>query len=281
MILNGNGLRIGVSGATGLIGRALSKTVYQEGYDLTSFSRRVSLDYYGIHDIKQLSLCDKFVHLGEPANIRSYNSFYNHPQGTLTDILKNLIEVFGSNLIYASSGAVYGTSSSDFHSVNDPTYGLDPYTILKLKHEQMVLASGGRVLRLSNIFGPMMSQETVIPRLARQIKENLPIQLQQNAIRDYLYVEDATRAISLTLVKETPSIMNIGTGVGRDIVQLVGDIAQVLEIKDFRIVRGTEEPIMNCNILSATETLSALDWHPNLDFKSHISRTLFVEKQRK
>jgi nucleoside-diphosphate-sugar epimerase len=278
MILNGSGVRIGVSGATGLIGRALSKALYQEGFEVIKFSRRVSLDYYGIRDTKQLSLCNKFVHLGEPANIRIYNSFYNGPPVILTDNLKNLIEVFGSNLIYASSGAVYGTSSRGLHPVHDPTYGLDPYTTLKLMHEQMVLASGGRVLRFSNIFGPMMSEETVIPRLSQQIGGNLPIQLHQNAIRDYLYVDDAVRAISLTLVKETPSIMNIGTGIGRDIINLVKDIAQVLEIKDYSIVSDSGKPIMNCNVLSVTGTINALGWHPSLDFKNQISRTLFVEK---
>lgn len=279
--MNGDDLRIGVSGASGLIGRAFSKEIHQEGHDVISFSRRVGPEYSGISDMELLTSCDKFVHLGEPANIHSYNSLSNKPQRALTDTLQDLIKLFGSELIYASSGAVYGISSKESHSVLDPTYGLDPYTTMKLAHEQMVLESGGRVLRLSNIFGPGMSNETAIPRLARQIKDNYPIQLQQNAIRDYLYVEEAARAISSVLERETPPIMNIGTGIGRDIAQLVGDIAQVLEIEDFNLVSEVSEPVTNCLILSIDETVRILDWHPSSDFENQIRRTLFVEKQEK
>jgi nucleoside-diphosphate-sugar epimerase len=192
-----------------------------------------------------------------------------------------LIDVFGSSLTYASSGAVYGTSTQTLHSVRDPTFGLDPYTTLKLIHEEMVLDTGGRVLRFSNIFGPTMSEDTVIAKLSQQIRGNLQIPLQQNAVRDYLFVEEAVRAISLTLAKKTPPILNIATGLGRDVNQLVGEIAQVLEIRELRIVREAERQPINCNVLSITETKNVLGWHPSLDFKNQIRRTLFVEKQEK
>lgn len=270
-----------MSGATGLLGRALSKVLRREGNEVTRFSRQVRPGYYSISDNQQLSLCEKFVHLGEPANISSYSLPGYQNSRTLSINLKHLIDVFGSSLTYASSGAVYGTSTQTLHSVRDPTFGLDPYTTLKLIHEEMVLDTGGGVLRFSNIFGPTMSEDTVIAKLSQQIRGNLQIPLQQNAVRDYLFVEEAVRAISLTLAKKTPPILNIATGLGRDVNQLVGEIAQVLEIRELRIVREAERQPINCNVLSITETKNVLGWHPSLDFKNQIRRTLFVEKQEK
>jgi nucleoside-diphosphate-sugar epimerase len=75
--------------------------------------------------------------------------------------------------------------------------------------------------------------------------------------------------------------MNIATGLGRDVNQLVGEIAQVLEIRELRIVREAERQPINCNVLSITETKNVLGWHPSLDFRNQIRRTLFVEKQEK
>lgn len=275
--MKGANLLIGVSGAKGFIGRAFSRNLSDRGHQVIKFSRYAMPGFSSFEDNKVMASCDTFVHLGEPANIQQFNLAESVGQESLSELLQSLVDRFESRLVYASSGAVYGKSSLEPHTVLDDTYGYDSYTAMKLRNEDIVMANGGRVLRLANIFGPGMSAETAIPRLTKQIRGNRIINLRQNAIRDYLYVDEAVRAISLATERTTTPILNIGSGVGRDIAGLVGVLARVLGIEDLIIEEGDSVPVINCSILSVDETVRWLDWHPNLEFADQIERTLVAE----
>ena len=59
-------------------------------------------------------------------------------------------------------GVVYGDENKEPCRVDMPVIANDAYSKLKLRNEQIVLDSGGVVVRLSNLFGIGMTTGTVM-----------------------------------------------------------------------------------------------------------------------
>jgi len=274
---NGNSLLIGISGASGFIGRNLTNFLNAQGDQVLELSRSIDTGLVSISNKELIKTCDTFVHLGEPANINQTNRSGVIDHDPTSGFLDFLVNEFGPRLLYASSAAVYGTNSLNPHKVTEGVHSYDAYTEMKIKHEEMVLSEGGRILRLSNIFGPGMSHETVMYRLRRQIQEGAPISVGLNSIRDYLYIDEVVRAIFLTIGKDSPLIMNIGSGCGRSISDLIDSLSQVLRIQVSLAGDEGMQGNLDCSILDIAATTEALDWVPNLDFEGQLSRIFGVK----
>lgn len=274
---NGISLLIGISGASGFIGRNLTNFLIGQGHQVLEFSRSINTGLNSIGGIELIKTCDIFVHLGEPANINQMNLAGLIDHEPVTRFLDLLVNEFGPRLLYASSAAVYGTNSLSPHKVTEAVHPYDSYTEMKIKHEEMVLSQSGRILRLSNIFGPGMSHETVVYRLRKQIQDGGPILVGSNSIRDYLNIDEVVRAIFLTIRKESPSLMNIGSGVGRSISDLISSLSRVLGIQVSLASDEVSQGKLDCSILDIEATTEALDWEPNLDFEGQLSRIFGVK----
>ena len=274
---NGTSLLIGISGVSGFIGRNLANFLVAQGDQVLGFSRGTDSGLNSIGNRELIKTCHIFVHLSEPANINHTNRGGTKDQELTTHLLDFLAKEFGSRLLYASSAAVYGTNSLNPHKVTEGVHPYDSYTEMKIEHEKMVLFQNGKVLRLSNIFGPGMSHETVTFRLRKQIQEGAPISVGSNSVRDYLYIDEAVRAIFLAIKKEHPLIMNIGSGHGRSIVELVTALSRILNIPVSLDYGEDHQRELDCSILDIGETAEALSWVPNLDFEGQLSQMFDME----
>lgn len=273
-------MRIGVNGARGFLGNALSKTLMLEGHEVVKFSRERGNGFTDIEDQTSLNSCDIFVHLGESAVITESNSIQNLGFDRAFEIVDFLTSSLGSRLIYASSGAVYGSHSKRPHTVHDATYAVNPYTSAKLRNESIVLANKGRVVRLSNIFGPGMTKQSVIPKLAEQVQAQQVIELRNNATRDFLFVDEAVVAISKLVGRATPNLINIGSGIGRNIDELTDTIAELLGRRGLIFKQSKSRSLLDCTILSIDDTKVFLDWRPSGNFADQIAWTIQPERRQ-
>jgi len=208
---------ISVYGGTGFIGSRFCK-LYKDNVELISRNNKES-NYKNI------------LYLISTTN--NYNIF-SDPYVDINTNLNLLIEILEANrnkhgndftFNFVSSWFVYG-KIEDFPASEDSECNPKGfYSITKRAAEQMLISycqTYGikyRILRLSNIYGEsdkkVSKKRNALQHLINQLSNNNDINLYDDGkhIRDFLYVEDACRAINICLQKaDTNDIINIGSG---------------------------------------------------------------------
>lgn len=128
-------------------------------------------------------------------------------------------------------------------------------------------------LRLANIYGPGMRENTIIPQLVKKVFINEPfiIHGDGSATRDYLHVSDLISAIMLTLTLDHRfEILNVGRGMPTEINQL---LALVEKITGRKIITqmienpATQDRRLYMNISKARQLLG---WEPKISLEEGI-----------
>lgn len=138
----------------------------------------------------------------------------------------------GSLLIFASTAEVYGPGRKLPIAEDHPTEPYSFYGVSKLAAEKALQILGGRlgfdlcVLRFTTVFGPGEDFDRAIPNFIRAAAQGSEIVIRGNGtdLRDYLYIDDAARAVWLAVRRRTPGIFNIATGEGHP----VGEVARII-----------------------------------------------------
>ncbi len=137
-------------------------------------------------------------------------------------------------LTYLSSGgAVYGNIARAVAREDDPTEPISSYGILKLTVEKYlfmyaaVFGLSVRVLRVSNAYGPgqpWAKGQGIVPRLmsCALTGEQFPVYGTGESIRDYVFINDVSAAVAALLLRDsTEALLNIGSGVGHSILDVI------------------------------------------------------------
>lgn len=166
-------------------------------------------------------------------------------EGLLTGLRSALPAGPGSFFLTSSAGGVYaGAERPPFSTATIPV-PLSPYGELKLAQEDLAVETLGGLLpvtigRISNLYGPgqnLQKLQGLISRLAlsaiRQEPVNIFVPL--DTIRDYLYTDDAARAIlrltQQSAAAEQVSIEVLATGRGTTIGQLIRTMNEIAKRK--------------------------------------------------
>ena len=142
-----------------------------------------------------------------------------------------------SRLVFASSAAVYGISSSP-HSEDIPPDPQDVYGLSKHVGEQQVSAfhrTTGTpcvIARLFNVYGRGETNPHVIPEILRQLAEHGDALQLGNVTprRDYVHVTDVSRALRLFLGSTDPACRtyNVGTSHAVSVAEIVAELEAIL-----------------------------------------------------
>ena len=139
---------------------------------------------------------------------------------------------------FSSGGTVYGIADSQPVSELAPLNPVCSYGIVKLAAEKYLGMYGHLygmrplVLRPSNPFGPRQGHEGVQGLIATclgRLDQGEPIQVwgDGSVVRDYLYVEDLALAAVLGIETEVSGVVNIGSGEGRSVSQVIETLSEV------------------------------------------------------
>jgi UDP-glucose 4-epimerase len=204
---------------------------------------------------------------------------------TLISVLDALRDRPGVGLTYISSGGtVYGdvrTLPADEDTVCSP---ISDYGAGKLRAEQYVRrysvnhAIPIRILRVANAYGPLQTaadgQGIIAALLEAALTDgHVTIFGDGHAIRDYIHVADVAKAVTQLVPRlDQPQIVNVGTGSGRSLRQVL-EAVQQLTGSDFRVSwRAKRTSDVEAIVLDPSRLMQSVDWEPR-GFETGISET--------
>lgn len=221
------------------------------------------------------------------------HSFGNSIEFTKSNILgtHTLLEAgkyYGKiqKFIHVSTDEVYGEipeGSSIEKSILNPT---NPYAATKAGAEFIIKSFGKSfnfpyiITRANNVYGPRQYIDKVIPKFITQLqsKQKMTIHGFGNSVRNFIYVDDVSRAIEIIFLKgEIQTTYNIGS----DDEFSVNDIAKEL-LKRFYPQENVRDWIKlikdrnfnDCRYSVNCDRLKNLGWEKEIDFKDGIQKTI-------
>jgi UDP-glucose 4-epimerase len=291
-------MRVLLTGASGLIGRASMRLLNEHGHDVLGTDLRplpAEIDHLPWQrlDIRRgEQVKEAFGAFGPEVVVHLAARHFipwceRHPAATLTtnvvgsqNVIAGARHVGAHKLLFASSAAVYAPSRQPL-AESSPLGPDDIYGSSKAMGEQLLRLAGldTVVLRLFNTIGPGDANAHLIPRLVGELRHGGRLRLGNlDSVRDYIHVEDVAqaivRAVEVQLLGHT--VLNVGSGVGRSVAEVVGALGEVLE-RELDVIsistqrRAVDRPFLLADIDRARELL---DWEPAMSFMDGLADVL-------
>ena len=188
-------------------------------------------------------------------------------------------------IFLSSGGTVYGTAQQtpipETHN-NEPQCS---YGIVKLAIEKyfslynLLYGINYRILRLANPYGPGQAnlQQGVIGAFLLRTLQNKQLEIWGDGtiVRDYIYIKDVIDAIMLASTYNGKTrIFNIGSGSGRNVIEILNVIERVTEKKANVIYIAKREFDVSVSILDISLAEKELGWKPETSFEYGIKETI-------
>jgi len=190
-------------------------------------------------------------------------------------------------VVFASSGGtVYGIPSTVPTPEGAGTVPISAYGINKLMVERYLelfrhlYGLDYHVLRIANPYGPGQSpfkKQGVVAAMLHRALSGSAIELwgTGEVTRDFIHVDDVSSAFMAAAQYEGPHrTMNVGSGQGRSLNQLVADVRDVLHQPALEVVRksarAADVPI---SVLDTALIRGATDWHPAVEWLDGLAGT--------
>ena len=229
------------------------------------------------------------------------DEYFEVNYGATATILELLIKYNIHNFIFSSTAAVYGSPDhSNPIKEDDPKNPISPYGASKLAAEEKVNefltipGNHGTSLRFFNVVG------TAAPELIDNSVENLvPIVINKlnageapviygtdyptpdgTCIRDYVDVRDVAQAHLLSTNTETvlPCLMNVGTGKGASVREVVKLICQALGLTQIEAIQSERRNGDPAVLWAKTSAMNfTLKFEPKHSLMSSIN-SLFISE---
>lgn len=254
-----------ITGGAGYLGSHLAKSLKKSGWTVIGFGHKrhtmnpyFDMMFYG--DIRDQATLDEIFskikidvvfHLAARIeagiSFQEPTEFYSVNAGGTTILLNCMNRAGIKNIVFSSTAAVYKGKNTPIKESDEKTNN-SPYGYSKLFAENAIEASGINyvIFRYFNLtgadpdgeFGEAHEPEThLIPRLLQnlnnfEINGNDYDTLDGTCIRDYIHVSDVADAHSnagkYLLNNNASIILNLGTGNGQSILQIIGELESVI-----------------------------------------------------
>jgi UDP-glucose 4-epimerase len=219
------------------------------------------------------------------------------PEGITQNVQDNLVSSLAMleearklgvrRVVFASSGGtVYGVHEDQSLSESAACRPISTYGAAKLAFEALAHAfchANGMTflsLRVSNLYGPGQrgdkGQGLVAATVWRALKGE-PVELwgDGSVVRDYVHVSDVADAFArATTYAGASNVVNIGSGTGRSVKEVVLSIERVLgrpvEVQ-WRVARRADVPR---NVLNVSRARALLDWAAVTDFEAGVKSSV-------
>ncbi len=203
----------------------------------------------------------------------------------LINVLTNCTRVGTRKIVFASSGATYGTPARlpiDEEVVQRPE---SPYGITKmvaehyLRYWQEANGLSYTALRYGNVYGPRQDpngEAGVIAIFARRFlnHESVRIDWDGNQKKDYVFVGDVALANLLAIEHGDNDIFCVGTGGAASVNELYDALAAIIGYKP-EIVRAPKRPgDIYLTYFDYQKAERVLGWKPHTTLKVGIEKTV-------
>jgi dTDP-glucose 4,6-dehydratase len=187
--------------------------------------------------------------------------------------------------IHISTDEVYGSAPVGVRFREEaPLDPRSPYAASKASAEHFVAACANTfgissvILRCTNNFGPFQFPEKLIPLMIANAGENKPLPIYGDGMqeRDWLFVEDYCRAITLALENASPgSVYNVSSGVSHPNLEIVRTILHLLGKPESLIQYVKDRPGHDRRYaLDSSKFQKELGWRPQVNFQEGVRKTI-------
>ena len=293
---------IAIIGAGGFLGKHLTKSLSSQIYDLRCFDHNlIGIDKTeGIQwiegDISSSSLIEAINGCSTVIHLASTSTPSTADKNISEDAKKNIqssLHLFDQcaasgvkRIIFISSGGtVYGSPDIIPTPESAPTYPITAYGVTKLtieKYLDIYLRQKDidyRVLRVSNIYGPLQTAQNgqgVIASFLSKIINNQPIEIwgDGSITRDYIFVDDVIDAIISCIEDDgAHKIFNIGRGKGTSLNKIIQLIETTIGVKVQKKLKPGRKVDVKTNILDCSLANEQLKWHPQTSLADGLKET--------
>lgn len=165
------------------------------------------------------------------------------------------------------------------HSTYGFTKGIAEYYV---NHYREKFNLPAIIFRLSNIYGPHQKYSNspfLVPsKIVQAITEGKIEVFSLLPKRDWIYSEDAARAIVKSLYVNATGIFNLGCGEGHSVGELMEEISKNLKAPITSLEKQTSGPInFYCDI---TKTKEIFSWQPNTSLHEGMNKTIEYIKNK-
>jgi UDP-glucose 4-epimerase len=208
----------------------------------------------------------------------------------LLNVLTNCTRTGTRKIVFASSGATYGTPAYLPINEETPQRPESPYGITKMVTEHYLRywqeANGltYTALRYGNVFGPRQDpngEAGVIAIFAKRFlhHESVRIDWDGEQQKDYVFVEDVARANLLALDHGDNEIFCIGTGRGASVNELYRALEKTTGYSP-EIVRAPKRPgDIYLAYFDSSKAARVLGWKPQETLEEGIRKTVDFFRQ--
>lgn len=203
----------------------------------------------------------------------------------LLNVLTNCTRIGARKIIFASSGATYGTPAQlplDEEVVQHPE---SPYGITKmvaeyyLRYWQQANGLTYTALRYGNVYGPRQDpngEAGVIAIFAKRFLKHEPVRIDWDGEqrKDYVFVEDVARANLLAIEHGDNDIFCIGTGRPVSVNEIYEELAKLTNYRP-EITHAPKRPgDIYLTYFNASKAGRMLGWQPTVNFEEGIKATV-------
>jgi UDP-glucose 4-epimerase len=189
-------------------------------------------------------------------------------------------------VVFASSSSVYGLQAQvpiPETAVTDP---ISSHGIQKLAIEKYLLLHrfhrglDVRIARLSNPFGPgqrLFGRQGFVAMTIGHLLRGEPILLRDEGrpVRDFLYIDDVIEAlIRLASYQDAPSVLNIGSGVGHSLQEVVAMVEEVIQRPITSIPGSLRRADIPVSVLDVARAAAGIGFRSAISVREGLQRTL-------
>jgi len=297
-------MKILVTGGAGFIGSHVVDLLEKKGHEIividnlttgkkeninpkADFYHTDLLDFGKIKDIFNNHQPEIIYHLAAQTNLRK--SINNPLEDAKINLLAtlNLLELSKKysikHFIFSSTGAIYGDEKRLPIYENNPQYPISPYACSKLSIERYlnfynkVFGLKYTILRYSNVYGPRQNPETEAGVIAiffnKLFSKQTPVIFGGIQTRDFIYINDVTRANLLALKDTKSRTYNIGTNKETDIIEIFAKINKYFKNKFEPTYLPMKDGEQKRCCLNCTKIKSSLNWEPLTNIDEGLDKT--------
>ncbi|GAB4455068.1 MAG: SDR family oxidoreductase [Anaerolineae bacterium] len=305
-------MRFLITGGAGFIGAALANYLVQQGHavrvlddlsngDPARLDPAVSFTRGDVEDKPKvwrlLSKVDCVYHLAARVSVpesvlypREYNR--TNVSGTVA-IMEAMRDAGIQRVVLASSGAVYGEQAAARVEEGMLPNPASPYAASKLAAESYVRTIGQLwnietvALRIFNAYGPgqpiLPTYPPVIPQFLRQILQHgsLVVYGDGSQTRDFIYLDDVVRALALAATADgiNREVINIGTGAGTTISQLISVLENVTGQKAQRVTNPSSSGGVMALVADTARARGLLGFKAQTPLSEGLARLRAIDPQ--
>lgn len=290
--------RILITGASGFLGWHCCEAFAAAGWDVIALSRsgrapeavaeRIKCDLLDVDDMRRTVGKTKASHLLHMAWHDGPRDRWVSPANldwaaASIQLARTFAETVGERFILAGSCAQYDWTAGPILSEADtPLNPASLYGAAKVATSQL-LDAAQTALGLSIVearvffcYGPGEPAGRLLPDLITGLRAGNPVDCTDGLqMRDYLHAGDIARAIETVAASNLTGAVNIASGEGVAVRDLIEEVARQLGRPDLpqfgKIKRAPNDPL---EIYGEVKRLRGLGFQPQFDLKSGIADTL-------